>query len=53
MLECESLGQYERSAFLAVMHGDLRAAVAALQVSERDTAAIKSKQELGAGRGWI
>ncbi|CAM9416523.1 unnamed protein product [Phaeothamnion confervicola] len=31
MEECEMLGQYERSAALAVFHGDLRAAVAALQ----------------------
>ena len=32
MLEAEGQGHYERSACLAVFHGDLRAAVAALQV---------------------
>ena len=32
MLECERLHQYERSAALAVFHGDLRAAVKVLAV---------------------
>jgi hypothetical protein len=31
MEECEAMGMYERSATLAIFHGDLRAAVKALQ----------------------
>lgn len=50
MAECEALGEFERSAALAVWHGDIRAAVEALQrASEEIRAAVRERKNPLAG----